>query len=82
MFQNLTESGLDLKRRDRPEMTSSFDSSALLLYKWSVDMFHLSLSVQKLFNILVLASKRPLGKILGDLGDSRSLNATAHQRFP
>lgn len=55
--------------RGTPEMTSPFDLSWSLLYRWSVDIFCLSLSVEKLFNIFHLAGKSPLGaKFWGFLG--------------
>ena len=51
------------------EMTSAFDLSWSLLYRWSVDIFCLCLSVEKLFNIFHLARKSPLGaKFLGFSG--------------
>jgi hypothetical protein len=39
----------------RPETTSPFDFATLVLYKWSVDMFCISLSIQKFFDSFVLA---------------------------
>jgi hypothetical protein len=39
--------------RGKMEVTSQFDSSTPFLYQWSVDIFCLSHSVQRLFNILV-----------------------------
>ena len=56
--------------RGTPEMTSPFDLSKSLLYRWSVDIFCLCLSVEKLFNIFHLAGKSPLGaKFWGVFGD-------------
>jgi hypothetical protein len=43
------------------EMTSPFDLSESLLSRCSVDIFCLSLSVEKLFNIFHLAGESPLG---------------------
>jgi hypothetical protein len=41
--------------RGKPEVTSPFDLSTPLLYQLSVDILCLYLSIQKLFNIFVLA---------------------------
>ena len=61
--------------RGTPEMTSPFDLSWSLLYRWSVDIFCLSLSFEKLFNDFHLAGKCPLeAKFWGFLG---SLNPLA-----
>jgi hypothetical protein len=52
---------LAIRVRGRPEMTSSFDLFWSLLYRLSVVIFCLSLSVEKLFNIPHLAGESSLG---------------------
>jgi hypothetical protein len=42
-----------IRGRGKPEVTSPFDSETPLLHWWSVDIFCLSLSVQKLLNFFV-----------------------------
>jgi hypothetical protein len=63
VFRISTGSVLSTRGRGKPGVTSQFDSSTSLTFciSWSVDIFCLSLSVQKLLNIFVLAcnSHRP-----------------------
>jgi hypothetical protein len=56
---------LAARGRSTSEMTSQFDLFESLLCRLSVDIFCLSLSVEKLFNIFHLAGEFPLGAKLG-----------------
>jgi hypothetical protein len=68
--------------RGRPEVTSPFDFSTPLLYKWSVDIF-CHLFPFKSYSTFSFWLEIAIGaEILGFLGDSRPLNACAHQRDP
>ena len=46
---------LGARWRSKQKMTSPFDSATLILYRWSVKIFRLSLTVQKLFKFIDLA---------------------------
>jgi hypothetical protein len=68
--------------RGRPEKTSQVESATRFLYNWSVDMFCLSLSVQKLFDIVEnFGLKCPLGRPTNSrgVGGFRPLNVSTHQ---
>jgi hypothetical protein len=66
----------------RPEMTPSFDSATSVLYKWSVGVFCLSLSFQKVIHHCRFCLKLPLGLKVWRFGDFRPLNVSARQRDP
>jgi hypothetical protein len=57
-------------------MTSPFNSSTKLLFEWSVDNFCLSLSIQNLMHIFLLAINCNWAEILGFLG----ILGSSHQR--
>jgi len=56
--------------RGRPEMTSPLESLTPTLYKWSFEIFRLSLTVKKLFDIFDLAGvSHRLSKMVGFRGN-------------
>jgi hypothetical protein len=63
-------------------MTSPFDSATPLLCKWFVYTFYPSLSVQKLFDILVLTWNCHCGWNFVFLEDFRPVSVSSYQRDP